>query len=97
MAFLALCCLKKCSGFEMSCSSCSEVPTSSPSNFLHLCETHVFSHMQFLQQKVCSSDLRGVFVSLIFTGRQQLAARNILQSLLFNSSVCDANMQVLKS
>lgn len=49
MAFLALHCLKKCFGFEMSCSSRSEMPTSSPSSFLHLIEAYVFSHMLSLQ------------------------------------------------
>lgn len=77
MAFLALCCLKKCSGFEMSRSSSSEVPTSSPSNFLHLTETPVFSHMQFLQQKVCRSDLRGISAPLISPGDGNLLPETV--------------------
>lgn len=51
MAFPALCCLKKCSSFEMSCSSCSKAPISSPSNFLHLIETHVFFTYAFSSLK----------------------------------------------
>lgn len=88
MAFLALCCLKKWFGFEMSCLFCSKAPISSPSNFLHLIETHVFSHMRCLHWRICSSDLREVSVSLISLGDSSLPPVTFL-SLLCKSSACN--------